>query len=98
MNFSSLTKLLGAAVIALTAAGCDLFDSDDSSPRTVEGANLTIAAIDANNLNTYQMDDSIHLDYQLHVQELNAPDVTIDFYLVHADSDNDEEIEEAYLV
>ncbi|AWB67232.1 hypothetical protein C2869_12635 [Saccharobesus litoralis] len=91
-----LKKSLLAATMALSLSACDLIE--DSPSHEVVGPNLTISAIDANTLNAYQMDDVLHLDYQLHVQELNQPNVTIDFYLVHADSANDSEIDETHFL
>lgn len=75
---------------------------EDSAASGVTGANLTITGIDANNLNFYELGDTISVDYELVVQELSQPDVTIEFYLVHTEADDatstDAEISETHLL
>lgn len=90
------TVLTMALLIGLS--GC-LSDSDDT-PRIdrSQGPNLTITTIDVANLNYYVPGETIRVDFELVVQELDYPDVDIDFYVVHAqDSAGEgEEIEETH--
>ncbi|MBE1299513.1 MAG: hypothetical protein GJ680_06365 [Alteromonadaceae bacterium] len=96
-------KLLAPIAAAMLTSACGDWSSNegpaevpDIPPAPV--ANLTISSIDANNLNVYKMDEVIRVDYQLEVTELNQPDVDVDFYLVHGDSAEDEEIAETHFL
>ncbi|BDX08672.1 hypothetical protein [Planctobacterium marinum] len=68
----------------------------ESDPTPV--ANLTISQIMANNLSNYEAGDILRVDYQLEVTELEQPDVSIDFYLVHSDSEDETEIAETHFL
>lgn len=92
------TLFLAFMVIVLSACD-DAANNQNGTSQSVVGPNLTITGMDANKLNAYQTNDSLIVDYRLLVNELDQPDVQIDFYLVHAQGENngDEVPESHYL-
>lgn len=100
---NSINLVLGS-VCLLALTGC--FDSSGELPQppvppppvVVEppppsGPNLTISRLEANNLNSYQSGDDLLVDYQFEVEEFDSVDFAIDFYLVHASSEADNNVE-----
>jgi hypothetical protein len=81
-------------IFLLGLVGC----TNDDEETAELNRNLTISTIDANNLHTYDMDEILVVDYQLEVENLSTPDVAIDFYLVHSESEEDEEITETHFL
>lgn len=74
-----------------------------TEPTVPSGPNLTLSQLESNTLNSYQMGDSLIVDYQFEVEEFEDVDFAIDFYLVHAasgsnDSAEEQEIAETHLL
>jgi hypothetical protein len=88
MNTFLRVALLLLSLFVLVACS----DSDEQ-----EGyVNLSIEGLDANNLNDYQTGDTLLVDYQFRVHGLEDPDVLVDFYLVHGEDENGQEISESH--
>lgn len=88
-------KLAFSLLVGVLVSGCNGSSSDDT-PVIETGTNLTISEIQANNLRTYEMGQTLVVDYVLEAQEAAGMDVVVDFYLVHSESDNaegDQELE-----
>ena len=86
------------AATLISACGSSTTDTTTSTEEPQEVANLTISQIMANNLSTYQKGDILRVDYQLEVTQLEQPDVVVDFYLVHGDSEDESEITETHFL
>ena len=93
-----LHRILWTFALLISVSGCLSDSNDSSSIDRSQGPNLTITTIDVANLNYYQPGETIRVDFELLVQELDYPDVDIDFYVVHAqDSAGEgEEIDETH--
>lgn len=90
----TLKWLLGASLmLGLTACSND---DEEVVDEEITGPNLTISQIDANNLHVYAMGETLVVDYQLETAEFSGVDVTVDFYLVHSESADEEEITETH--
>lgn len=77
-------KLSSLVTLLVFLSAC----SNNSDNSGGSGPNLTLTRLDATTLNLYEVDDTLRIDYELVVSELDTPDVQVDFYIVHAESES----------
>ncbi len=87
--FQTRKRLLPLLIGALTLTACG--SSDDkvevSEPEITE--NLTLSALSVDNQHAYVPGEAIEITYTLHAENIDAQDVTVDFYIVHDESEDD---------
>ena len=76
-------KLFSLLISVSFLSAC--FNDNNSSD---SGPNLTLTRLDATTLNLYEVYDTLRIDYELEVSGLDNPDVQVDFYIVHAESES----------
>lgn len=87
-----ISKWLGAIVTASMIAGCSVdIEIEDDKP----DPNLTLTQLSVEENVIYKATDTMVIDYDLVVEDLYTPDVIVEFHLVHAsdDAENEEEVE-----
>ncbi len=99
MNFrSAATRLAGVTAILLVLSGCGAGGGDGVN----YNANVNITRIDVEQDSTYQPGDSLTVSYDIYIVGITGTSVTIDFYMLHADSlgytETDEDVEHAYFM
>ncbi|AWB65274.1 hypothetical protein C2869_01905 [Saccharobesus litoralis] len=87
-----LNKTLCALPLLSTLAlqGCLIEDSEQNALTTT--VNLTLSTLAVENQHLYEPNDELQVNYRLHADNLPNPhNVTVDFYLVHNEPEDDSE-------
>lgn len=62
-----------------------------ATPEPINTTNLSLTSLAVDDTHVYQPNDSLQVNYRLHIEDLDNQNVAVDFYLVHDEPEADSE-------